>query len=63
MNPVMPRSMLPRYIDFVEELPKTDATLRTKKARLRELPLTADTWDAEAARSRSSTLARRAGDR
>jgi len=47
LEPVMPKFMLPRYIDFVEEFPKTDATMRTKKAQLRDLPLTADTWDAE----------------
>ena len=56
LQPVMPRFMLPRYIDFVEEFPKTDATMRTKKSQLRELPLTTATWDAEAARSRRRSI-------
>jgi len=47
--PVMPRFMIPRYIEITAELPKTDATFRTQKARLREDPLNEHTWDREAA--------------
>ena len=45
----MPRFMVPRYVEFVEALPKTDATLRTRKVQLRENPLNAATWDRERA--------------
>ncbi|MEO5723833.1 MAG: AMP-binding protein [Ilumatobacteraceae bacterium] len=47
--PTMPRFMLPRYIEFVDSLPKTDATQRVKKNLLREDPFTDRTWDREAA--------------
>ena len=40
--------MLPRYIRFVAELPKTP-TARVEKHRLRAEGVTADTWDAERA--------------
>lgn len=45
----MPRFMVPRYIEFTDELPKTDATQRVKKNLLRVDPLNAATWDREAA--------------
>jgi crotonobetaine/carnitine-CoA ligase len=47
--PRMPRFHIPRYIDFVEELPKTDGTFRVQKFMLRERGVTATTWDREAA--------------
>jgi crotonobetaine/carnitine-CoA ligase len=47
--PIMPRFMLPRYVEFVDELPKTDATMRVKKHLLRVAPLNDRTWDREAA--------------
>jgi len=47
--PVMPRFMLPRFVEFVDELPKTDATMRVKKHLLRIDPLNSRTWDREAA--------------
>lgn len=47
--PRMPRFMLPRYVEFVPQLPKTDATNRIRKAELKRDPLTPDTWDREAA--------------
>lgn len=47
----MPRFMLPRYVDVVDALPKTDATFRTRKVELRERGLTATTWDREAHRT------------
>ena len=43
----MPRFMVPRYIEIVDELPKTP-TLRVQKAKLRELPRTKE-WDRVAA--------------
>ncbi len=46
----MPRFMLPRYIEFVAEFPKTDATFRTQKIKLRENAFNANTWDREAAK-------------
>lgn len=43
---VMPHFMVPRYIEFVDDLPRT-ATGRVKKADLRSQGLTSDTWDRE----------------
>lgn len=45
----MPRFMVPRYIEFWPELPKTEATLRVRKNQLREHALDARTWDRERA--------------
>ncbi len=47
--PNMPRFMIPRYVEFVDELPKTDATGRVKKAELKPNALNVDTWDREKA--------------
>jgi carnitine-CoA ligase len=47
--PRMARFMVPRYIELVAELPKTDATMRVKKYLLRENPINDATWDREAA--------------
>jgi carnitine-CoA ligase len=44
----MPYFMVPRYIRFVNELPKTP-TERVQKVKLREEGITADTFDREAA--------------
>jgi crotonobetaine/carnitine-CoA ligase len=44
----MPYFMVPRYIRFVERLPKTP-TERVQKVKLREEGITADTFDREAA--------------
>jgi crotonobetaine/carnitine-CoA ligase len=44
----MARFMVPRYVRFVERLPKTP-TERVQKYLLREEGVTADTWDREAA--------------
>lgn len=41
----MTRFMVPRYIEFVDELPKTQATLRVIKADLRRRGIGPDTWD------------------
>lgn len=47
--PRMPRFMIPRYVEVVDALPKTDATQRTRKFELRSGALNANTWDREAA--------------
>ncbi len=47
--PRMPRFMIPRYVEFVEELAKTDSTQRTQKFALRENALNDQTWDREKA--------------
>jgi len=44
----MPYFMVPRYIRFVEALPKTP-TERVQKVKLREEGITDDTFDREAA--------------
>jgi hypothetical protein len=41
--------MVPRYIEIVGALPKTPATMRVQKAKLREQPFTATAWDRKAA--------------
>jgi crotonobetaine/carnitine-CoA ligase len=45
----MPRFMIPRYVELVESLPKTEAMQRVKKVLLRDDPLNERTWDREAA--------------
>jgi crotonobetaine/carnitine-CoA ligase len=45
--PHMPRFMIPRYVDFVETLPKTP-TQKVRKSELRDRPLV-DSWDREIA--------------
>ncbi len=45
----MPRFMVPRYVEIVDALPKTEGTLRTQKAALRVGALNDRTWDREAA--------------
>ncbi len=44
----MPYFMVPRYIRFVDSLPKTP-TERVQKVKLRDEGITADTWDREVA--------------
>ena len=48
MSSAMPRFMIPRYVEVVDALPKTDATQRTRKFELRSGALNANTWDREA---------------
>jgi crotonobetaine/carnitine-CoA ligase len=48
LEPRMPKFMLPRYVEVIEGLPKTDATFRTRKVELRGVGLTPATWDREA---------------
>jgi crotonobetaine/carnitine-CoA ligase len=45
----MPRFMVPRYIEFVDALPKTEATARVVKAQLRQRGIGPETWDRERA--------------
>ena len=47
LEPRMPRFMIPRYVEFVAALPKTDATFRTQKVKLRDDALNDRTWDRE----------------
>jgi crotonobetaine/carnitine-CoA ligase len=42
----MPYFAVPRYVEFVESLPKTPNE-KTQKAKLRELGITENTWDRE----------------
>jgi len=46
----MARFMVPRYIDFRDEIPKTE-THRVQKAVLKRAGVTATTWDREAAQA------------
>jgi crotonobetaine/carnitine-CoA ligase len=46
----VPGFMVPRYVEFVDSLPRTEVTGRVQKARLRENPLTPKTWDRLAVR-------------
>jgi crotonobetaine/carnitine-CoA ligase len=45
--------MVPRYVEFVESLPKTDATMRVRKVELRVNPINENTWDRESSRLES----------
>jgi crotonobetaine/carnitine-CoA ligase len=47
--PKMPRFMVPRYVEIVSELPKTQGMLRTRKFELKDSALNDKTWDREAA--------------
>ena len=49
LMPRMPKFMVPRYVEFVTELPKTEGTMRTRKFELRNAALSDATWDREAA--------------
>ncbi|WP_330231488.1 AMP-binding protein [Nocardia sp. NBC_00508] len=46
--PRMPRFMVPRYVEFMDELPKTP-TAKVRKFILRENAVNENTWDREAA--------------
>ena len=48
LEPRMAYFMVPRYVEFIDELPKTP-TGKIQKFPLREKGITADTWDREAA--------------
>jgi crotonobetaine/carnitine-CoA ligase len=44
----MPSFMVPRYLEFLPELPKT-VTSKVRKVELRKLPAGPATWDSEQA--------------
>lgn len=48
LRPRMAHFMIPRYIQIMDELPKTPTT-KIQKGPLRDAGITADTWDREAA--------------
>jgi crotonobetaine/carnitine-CoA ligase len=47
LTPRMPRFMLPRYVEVVDDLPRTEASMRVRKHELRARGVTATTWDRE----------------
>jgi crotonobetaine/carnitine-CoA ligase len=47
LEPRMPRYMLPRYIDVVDDLPRNETTGRIKKHELRAAGIGPETWDRE----------------
>jgi ferredoxin--NADP+ reductase len=49
LTPRMPQFMIPRYVEFVDALPKTDGTFRVRKVELRDAAITEATWDRETA--------------
>jgi crotonobetaine/carnitine-CoA ligase len=51
LEPLMPRYMIPRYIDLVDDLPRNETTGRIKKHELRATPIGPDTWDRECSSS------------
>jgi crotonobetaine/carnitine-CoA ligase len=47
LEPRMPRFMVPRYVEVVDDLPRTEASLRVRKHELRERGVTRATYDRE----------------
>lgn len=47
LEPRMPRFMLPRYIEFADSFPRTQATHRVQKVELRARGNTDSTWDSK----------------
>ncbi|MCC7410284.1 MAG: AMP-binding protein [Gammaproteobacteria bacterium] len=47
--PIMPRFMIPRYVEFMSELPRTVASRNVRKVELRANALNEHTWDREQA--------------
>ncbi|MCZ6616881.1 MAG: AMP-binding protein [Gammaproteobacteria bacterium] len=47
--PRMPRFAIPRYVEIWDALPKTEATARIQKAKIRDAGVSAETWDRVAA--------------
>jgi crotonobetaine/carnitine-CoA ligase len=45
----MPRFMVPRYVEVMDDLPRVETSLRVKKTDLRSRGITEHTWDREAA--------------
>jgi crotonobetaine/carnitine-CoA ligase len=50
LEPRMPRFMVPRYVEFADDLPKTP-TQKVRKGELRDAGVTPGTWDREARRA------------
>ena len=48
LEPRMPRFMLPRYVEVVDDLPRTEASMRVRKHELRGRGVGDTTWDREA---------------
>ena len=48
LEPRMPRFMLPRYVEVVDDLPRTEASMRVRKHELRARGMTPTTWDRDA---------------
>ena len=49
LAPRMPRFAIPRFVEIWEELPKTEATARIQKAKIRDAGVSESTWDRHAA--------------
>ena len=45
LTPRMPRFAIPRFVEIWEELPKTEATARIQKAKIRDVGVSEITWD------------------
>lgn len=43
----LPRFMIPRFVEVVESLPKTEGTMRVQKQSLRAAGITTATWDSQ----------------
>jgi crotonobetaine/carnitine-CoA ligase len=61
LESVMPRYMVPRFIDYVEELPKTPATGRVRKGELKKGYVSTLSWDREQRAGADSTVGARSG--
>ena len=48
LEPRMPRFMLPRYVQVVDDLPRTEASMRVRKHELRARGVPEGTYDREA---------------
>jgi len=48
LEPRMPKYMIPRYVQVVDDLPRTEASMRVRKHELRARGVTNATWDREA---------------
>jgi crotonobetaine/carnitine-CoA ligase len=47
LEPRMPRFMVPRYVEVVEDLPRTEASMRVRKHEIRARGVTSSTYDRE----------------
>lgn len=45
LAPLMPRFAIPRFVEVWDELPKTEATARIQKAKIRDAGVSDKTWD------------------